>query len=267
MFSKHGILVRTLAKPLAWLTLALTFGNAGASNLQFEAVRLFEGGYATSDRTERVYRSQFDQATTRYLFVELKLANLYREQSHRFRVRAEFFYPNGKPMNTSDKSFTMHPDYPVGYFWLGAGWDSPGQWKFGVHRVRVYVNDLFVAENSFQISDGYSDQQPIYRSEDRNDYYGQSIFPSPRKIERIRSSGAVWRIENDTTHELYISYTNRGIERSVTVLPNSVSHVELSPGIVHIHGSLRDSYIKTFSTELRFDSGWKYLNLFYIKRE
>lgn len=267
MYSKHGILFRTLVKPLAWAALALTLGNANASNLQFEAIRLFEGSYATSDRTERVYRTQFDQATTRYLFVELKLANLYREQNHHFKVRAEFFYPNGQPMNTSDKSFTMYPDYPVGYFWLGAGWDNPGKWQLGVHRVRVYVNDLFVAENSFQITDGYSTQHPNYRGDDRNYYHGQSTFPSPRKIERIHSSGAVWRIENDTTHELYISYTNGGIERSVTVLPNSVSHVELSPGIVNLHGSLRASHIKTFSTELRFDAGWKYLSRFYIKRE
>ena len=76
---------------------------------------------------------------------------MFPVEPHRFELRAEYFHPDGSLMGEPKRLLTMQPNISNSSFWIGWGWREAGNWQPGKYRVKVYINNQFVTESSFQV--------------------------------------------------------------------------------------------------------------------
>jgi serine/threonine protein kinase len=114
-------------------------------------LRFFEGGYDMPPRDARQYGTRFAQAEARYIDYELNLEFPAPGRPVDFEVMAVYYGPDGTELDRFSAEYRLEADWTTSWHAKGWGWDDPGKWSTGAHRVELYVDDALIASGTFEI--------------------------------------------------------------------------------------------------------------------
>ena len=117
----------------------------------FQALKFFESAFNPPALGSRVYATQFDHRTARYVSWELNLTCPPPSSRIDFTINATYYYPNGTVFNSQDVASFVNAGWPGLVFNSGRGWQRPGLWKRGTYRVDLTVNGNRIASGYFTI--------------------------------------------------------------------------------------------------------------------
>jgi hypothetical protein len=117
----------------------------------FQALKFFESAFNPPAVGSRVYSTQFNHRTTRYVSWELNITCPPPSQRIDFTINATYYNPNGTVFNSTDVASFVNPGWPGLVFNSGRGWQRPGFWKRGTYRVDLTVNGSRIASGYFTI--------------------------------------------------------------------------------------------------------------------
>lgn len=122
-------------------------------NLQARVMSLtfFEAGESTPDEAQRFYRNRFQQAQTRYIHWELKLAYPPPQKLTQFTINAVWYGPEGNILADLPSKRTIQADWDSSWHCGGYGTATPGSWRPGTYRLVLKINGKEVAQGSFQV--------------------------------------------------------------------------------------------------------------------
>jgi hypothetical protein len=121
-------------------------------DLFLEALNFYESGPAHLDRWERAYATSFPQRTTRYVNVELGIANsLYRREDQTHHVVYRWLHPDGTLLTQQEGEWVIISEYADFSVSRGFGWDLPGYWTPGTYRLVILVDGVIFAQRPFTI--------------------------------------------------------------------------------------------------------------------
>jgi hypothetical protein len=117
----------------------------------FQALKFFESAFNPPALGSRVYSTQFNHRTARYISWELNISCPPPSSRIDFTINATYYYPNGTVFNSQDVASFVNPGWPGLVFNSGRGWQRPGFWKRGTYRVDLAVNGNRIASGYFTI--------------------------------------------------------------------------------------------------------------------
>jgi hypothetical protein len=123
----------------------------------------------------RIYNTQFDVSTARYVYIELDIKYPAPRQAVEVPVSCVYFNSDGITwLGTFSHTIQAQPMSTESSFTYGWGWDTPGNWPLGTHRVECSAEGRVIARGSFEIN-----QQPLELPENWNSKpfypYGSSL--------------------------------------------------------------------------------------------
>jgi len=127
--------------------------NSVNPGYQFVGIKFFECGDQMPAEYLRVFATQFSQATTRYINLQLICQNLWFNQQYQaHKIHVKYFDPDEKLWGEYDRFFEMEPEDVYPAFALGLGFSEPGKWKIGNYRAEVTLDGVLVGKANFKIS-------------------------------------------------------------------------------------------------------------------
>jgi hypothetical protein len=117
----------------------------------FQALKFFESAFNPPAVGSRVYSTQFDHRTARYVSWELNLSCPPPSSRIDFTINATYYHPDGTMFNSQDVASFVNAGWPGLVFNSGRGWQRPGLWKRGTYRVDLAVNGNRIASGYFTI--------------------------------------------------------------------------------------------------------------------
>jgi hypothetical protein len=122
--------------------------------LEFESVKLYEGGSEDVPESQRQYKNDFPISKTRYIYYFVGAKNLlYKSRSQKPLVRGKYYYPDGSYMGEAKVNVEIPPDWSETDLWSAWGWDQPGNWSLGTYRLEIFFGNAKVGETKFTIFD------------------------------------------------------------------------------------------------------------------
>jgi hypothetical protein len=121
-------------------------------DLFLESFRFYESGKERPDRRERRYATSFPKRTTRFVNVELGIANsLHRKQDKTHHAVYRWFHPDGSLLAEQEDEWVIISKYEDFGASRRLGWDQPGQWTPGMYRLVILVDGVIFAQRPFTI--------------------------------------------------------------------------------------------------------------------
>ena len=117
----------------------------------FQALKFFESEVNPPPLGSRVYSTQFNHRTTRYVSWELSFACPASSSPISFTINSTYYYPNGTVFSSPTMQATVNAGWPNAVFNAGWGWTRPGNWRRGTFRVDLAVNGNHIASGYFTI--------------------------------------------------------------------------------------------------------------------
>jgi len=101
----------------------------------------------------------FPQETTTYVYAELEVKNLLHDvRDHEYKLTYKFYLENGKRLGETSTTFLVQKDWENAWYWESWGWESPGKWPLGKHRVEVWIDDVKFAVREFTVVSGTTEE-------------------------------------------------------------------------------------------------------------
>lgn len=124
-------------------------------NAKVERVDFYESPYGNFEKKDRVYKSSFPKAATRYVNWELNLKHPEPGRKIFYDIEAIWYGPDGKIIYKNTSEYFVESDWIFswrngGYGWREAG---PNTWKPGTFKVDLFVDGELVASGRFDIRD------------------------------------------------------------------------------------------------------------------
>lgn len=128
--------------------------------IKVNSIKLYEGQYDDINEDDRYYLKSFDFEETKYIYIELKLDNLFKEIDWHFEVFARFFNSSHqlkgevirlRKIKQNDETIT-----------ISAGWGSnvKGSWKVGSYSIEVLFLGKIVGTVFFDVTDEHIEGIP-----------------------------------------------------------------------------------------------------------
>ncbi len=124
------------------------FPIPGARLLQ---VKFYESAAGGTQLPQRIYQTQFNHRSSRYINWELDLSCPPLTSRVDFTIDEIWYNPNGTVFARQRVTTYADAGWDKPVINDGRGWQRPGMWKRGLHRVELYVNGNRVASATFQI--------------------------------------------------------------------------------------------------------------------
>ena len=118
------------------------------------SLRFFESGKKQPPRGERIYRTNFSAAKTRFINWQLDLKYPKPKEKVDFTIEARCFYPNGELKYEQQMKTQIKPDWTKS--WHGVGWGNqePGRaWRPGRYRLELSVDGRVLAKGYFNVTE------------------------------------------------------------------------------------------------------------------
>jgi hypothetical protein len=103
--------------------------------------------------SERQFASSFPKSTTRLVYFEIEVAHPWRYVSCSYRVRARYVHTDGSVMGETEGDAVTQSGTETFSCTQGWGWEQPGRWPLGVHRVEILLDGMSFATGEFSIDD------------------------------------------------------------------------------------------------------------------
>ena len=124
-------------------------------HLKVVSLKFFEGPETAPALGARSYQAKFPQASTRYIFWELKMeATGKRAASTPFAVETFWYDAAGNLIKQATENFTLEKDHLRPWYSHAFGFPVPGQWKPGKYRVVLKIRGKEAASGGFEITPG-----------------------------------------------------------------------------------------------------------------
>ena len=135
--------------------------------LELKSLKLYEGQYDDVNDDDRIYMRSFNSEDTRYIYLEMKFNNLYKEVEWQGEFFAKFINQNRelKGQVTRLRKIKKNEDSIV----LTAGWGSnvKGSWKPGDYQIDLMFLDQLLATVPFEIGEHAEEGDPdVYLTPD-----------------------------------------------------------------------------------------------------
>jgi len=131
--------------------------------LELKSLRLYEGQYDDVNEDDRIYMKSFNSEETRYIYLEMRFNNLYKEKEWQSEFFAKFINQNKelKGQVTRLRKIKKNEDSIV----LTAGWGSnvKGSWKPGTYQIDLMFLDKLLASIPFEIGELTEEGDPILK--------------------------------------------------------------------------------------------------------
>lgn len=123
-------------------------------HLRFKSVSFFESGHNTHQPSPSELRTQFPKSTTRYINVYIDAENLlYGVRAQSPLIIAKYYNPDGSFKGEARiDTLTTPSDWYTVQYWVGWGWNEPGNWSVGTYRVAIYFGNKYVGQGYFTIT-------------------------------------------------------------------------------------------------------------------
>ncbi|MHC0037544.1 hypothetical protein [Pseudoneobacillus sp. C159] len=117
-----------------------------------EPLRFFSGEYDHEpDPEERSYLTEFSHHQTSYIYWEVELAYPKLEKSRWVKFQYMFYGPDGNAIDSNYYPIKLEEGSDFSIHSMGLGFDSPGDWQLGKHRIEIYLNGSLVGDGKFEI--------------------------------------------------------------------------------------------------------------------
>lgn len=94
----------------------------------------------------------FPQSTTSYIYAEIEFKNLlYNIRDQEYEFSFKYFTESGTRLGEYTTTFLSEKGWGTFYYYDSWGWDTPGHWPLGTHRVEVWINGVKFAVKKFTI--------------------------------------------------------------------------------------------------------------------
>ena len=135
--------------------------------LELKSLKLYEGQYDDVNDDDRIYMRSFNSEDTRYIYLEMKFNNLYKDVEWQGEFFAKFINQNRelKGQVTRLRKIKKNEDSIV----LTAGWGSnvKGSWKPGDYQIDLMFLDQLLATVPFEIGEQAEEGDPdVYLTPD-----------------------------------------------------------------------------------------------------
>ena len=121
-------------------------------NAELSDVRLFEGGKATLPESDRIYSKRFSRSECRFIYLEMHLRSLGMGKEGKAAFDLIWYYPDGEVMSRdSNREWDLRDGWNRTWIAYGQGFERPGNWRFGDHKVQVFFESKLVATAAFTI--------------------------------------------------------------------------------------------------------------------
>ena len=126
--------------------------RASSINARVVGLNFFESPALETSFGDRVYRTVFDQDTTRYISWEFTLAYPANRSQIDFKFDSVVRDAAGSIIEHYSSSTNIEPEWTGSYHQARRGESSPGSWEPGWYSVTVSVDDQVVATRWFQVT-------------------------------------------------------------------------------------------------------------------
>jgi hypothetical protein len=121
--------------------------------IKIAPVQFFEGPHdLTLEKSQRVYRTNFDRSTARSIYWELDLRFPAPGRRIDFQVDAIWYNPDGSELRRQTLSAYVMPTWASSWHTLGYGWVDAGHWPLGTYHVELLFKGVRISSGSFQIN-------------------------------------------------------------------------------------------------------------------
>lgn len=125
-----------------------------SGQLEFQFVKLFEGGSDTKPDNTTNYINTFPKSSTRYISFVVGARNLlYQIRDHTSDVTGYFYRADGSFVGKAAINVNISSSWKETDLWSGWGWNVPGNWVVGSYRLVIYFGSKQVGETPFTVYD------------------------------------------------------------------------------------------------------------------
>lgn len=125
-------------------------------SIKATSLRFYESNYdQTTDEDDRIYYTEFDNAETRYVFIDLELSNLVKDRNRFIEVIFKI-YNEARDLK-GEVSRIERVSRNQESIAITAGWGAnvKGSWRVGEYAVEVIYHNRLIASSSFFIGDEF----------------------------------------------------------------------------------------------------------------
>ena len=128
-------------------------GYIPSLNATVISLDLFEGGAGPVPRAERVYRTTFDRATSRFISWQLQLHHPPPATRIDFSIDTTISRADGTVLASHTSTAYIDEGWTNSYRTSGLGWATAGFWQPGTYRTELAVAGETVAAGEFEVVD------------------------------------------------------------------------------------------------------------------
>ncbi len=128
-------------------------GYIPSLNATVISLDLFERGAAPVPRAERVYRTTFDRATSRFISWQLQLHHPPPDTRIDFSIDTTISRSDGTVLASHTSTASIDEGWTNSYRTSGQGWATAGFWQPGTYRTELAVAGKTVAAGDFEVVD------------------------------------------------------------------------------------------------------------------
>lgn len=97
--------------------------------------------------------STLPRSTTTYVYAEIELKNyLYQVRDQDVTLTFKYYLENGTLLTEFDTVFSIKRDWEFAWYYDSWGWEAPGNWPVGTHRIEVWIGGTRFVVKKFTIS-------------------------------------------------------------------------------------------------------------------
>lgn len=98
---------------------------------------------------------EFPQSSTTLVFSEIELKNLlYGIEDRQYTLNFKYYLENGRLVDDYKTQATILSTWDYAWYYASWGWNQPGQWPLGTHRVELWIDGTRFAIKRFKIVEG-----------------------------------------------------------------------------------------------------------------
>lgn len=98
-------------------------------------------------------KDTFARTKTTYVYGLFEVKNLlFQKEAKEYKQVFKFFQEGNILMGEVPTDFKVEKDWEFAWNYNGWGWQTPGHWPVGTHRIEVWIDGQKFAEKSFTIT-------------------------------------------------------------------------------------------------------------------